>query len=382
MLWRIDRSNPDHPEGVITRAHDLHYDANRKSVIFFPGADIDHSSPPHVIGGNIGLIEQTMSCALRADPNIDIYLYTYDDKFEDYGASKNYFAGRKHDNHYSRNACLYGLGRLLRVGDESLSDLSNEELKERLSHITGVGQCYGSIAQQGLVDEFETLLKRHGFSDRDVMEIMPELVLVNAASLARPKTDGPMATQFHFTADNDTMAIDAIHERCPSREKAFQHLEQSGYEKAVAWLRQQPGEARFEDLSKAYAASVHEQAAKAPKPVPRQIGQNQYRVSGLVPDTQVCWVEYTHDGQERLRAIPAPNPNPDLAKVRHDYRNFLYGSPIGISLINVVNNAIGRDAGIGDGHRLLMNTERSVAQHADRAHNRLRANQLVEMQGR
>lgn len=330
-------------------------------------------SDPQSLAGSIKYIEQaTSSARAKGGHPIDIYLSTYEQPYEDFGAKAQHYALSRSPTFHGQQGLKILLPMLLKDG-ESLDQLAPEELKERLSHITLVGHSFGSIAIQDTVNALVSKLQQMHWKDAEIDDTVKELVTISVASIARTDFKPPNATQFFFTSLNDMTAVDVIRRATPDPQTHIPLLRKCGYRRLADILdmheRSNPGAIIprpqiLAELKEAVMKTRH--PGQIPKPlIEADAGHNQYVVKAMLPDDEIRWIEKRADGTELVRTIDKQESERTQTSVVHDFRTYLYGEHrLGEVLINVMNNAVERGVDIGDGHSLMASNPHTREQHA------------------
>lgn len=370
MLWRLQRSAGNPPQLTPVAPEHLRNAPGRRHVILFPGGGVWDRSPPQTLAGSIKYVEQTLASTLaREDADTDIFMMTYELPYEDYHAKQPHY--KRHatvQSHYGRMACDHAMLPLLLNDGERLSNLTPEVLKERLSRLTLVGHSYGSIVMQDLANSLAAKLRMQGWDEPVIADTLKECVSVAVAPIARADFPAPNFTQYFFTAINDMTAVDSIRRENPEPAVHIPLLKACGYGRISDILARHNGDISRADLLAESEAEV--MRSRRPGVTPRATLERQasgYVLSAMLPDQEVRWMEKRADGTEVCRLLNTHTAARDQTSVVHDFRTFLHGHhKLGELLINVMNNAVQREPGMGDGHRLMFTTELTQGQHARR----------------
>lgn len=393
MLYKLDRSGTE-PKLVRIYEDNLEADSSRRRVVLFPGAGLDlvalHNSPKSV-AGSIKYIEQllTSSRSEGTDP-VDIYMYIYHDSFkemQDEGThyKRDHFTLVRTKPDFTPNPLGQeeGLGKVLKpmlLNDgENWNSLTSDELKYRLSKITLCGHSYGGIAIQHIADAMLYELRQAGWKDEAIAEVMKELVAVTVAGVGRVDFPAPNFTNFYFNASNDIGSMSSIYRDMPEEMDYATLLKQCGYWRASEVISEhditQPGR-ELVSAVKERVLSRRAEGSDMPKPIWRAQPSG-YSIHALLPDDAVRWIEQRPEGKlcrVLLGKLDEHNPHAGTydknTPITHDFRNFMHGEHyMGDVLINVMNNAVMRDQGIGDGHQLALTTPLTSQQHTMRRDN-------------
>ncbi|PZP86895.1 MAG: hypothetical protein DI582_01190 [Azospirillum brasilense] len=370
MLWRLQRKAGQPPQLTPVDPQSLHHEAGKRRVILFPGAGVWDRSEPRTLAGSIKYVEQTLTgTTARGDADIDILLMTYELPYEDYYAKRpHYQRNATQQSHYGRMACDHALLPLLLGEGERVSHLTPEVLKERLSQVTLIGHSYGSIVMQDLANSLAAKLRMNGWEEPTIADTLKECVGIAVAPIARTDFPAPNFTQYFFTSINDMTAVDSIRRENPDTAVHIPLLKSCGYERISNILQRHDGKISRADLLAEAEEEVN--ATRKPGRTPRATLQKQpsgYVLSAMLPDKEIRWMEKRPDGTDICRMLNAHTAERDQTAVVHDYRTYLHGHhKLGEVLINVANNAVQREPGIGDGHRLMFTTELTQGQHARR----------------
>lgn len=368
MLWRLHRGEGE-PRIERVDPGSLQHTSDRRSVVLFPGAGLWDGSDPREMAGSIKYVEQTLlSARERSDEPIDIYLYSYELPYEDFHAKADHYAMSRRMSHYGNQAARHVLVPLLLNPEERLSSITPEVLKERLSRLTMVGHSYGSIAMQDVANSLSAQLRLAGWEDATITDTLKELVSVSVAPIARTDFAGPNCTQYFFNSINDMTAVDAIRRQNPDPKDHLPMLHACGYGRIATILERHGGDLPRKELLKELREEIL--AKRTPNEMPKPLlrpSASGYTISSMLPDDEVRWMEKRPDGSEVCRVLNEANSYLTQTSVVHDYRTYLHGDhKLGDVLINVMNNAVVREPGIGDGHQLMLNRGLTDAQHAQK----------------
>lgn len=389
MLWRLNRSG-DKPVLERVKTDSLHYEPDRKRVVLFPGAGLhdqlvrfEGEDGERTLAGSIKYVEQTLASTLShgATP-VDIYLYSYEEPYDD-GPKRNHYRLGRAMEQYGENAGRHVLQNLLLRDGERLSQLSPDEIKQRLSQVTMVGHSYGSIIMQDVTNRLADFLRLAGFEPPVIADTLKELVSVSVAPIARTDYPAPNATQYFFNSINDITAIDSIRRANPDPVVHLPVLHACGYGRVATILERHGGELPRAELLATLTEEVERERRPGTTPVPKlRVAASGYTISSMLPDDHIHWMEKRPDGDEICRMLNKQESERTKTAVVHDYRAYLHGDhKLGDVLINVMNNAVQRDVGIGDGHQLLMTTEQTRAQHESKLKNSRNAQGFVSERG-
>ena len=377
MLWKLHRTPGRPPQLERVDSESLRFDPDTRRLIVFPGAGVWDRSPPATIAGSIKYAEQTLAGTLARDPEaVEIILSTYELPYEDFHAKEPHYRKQAHNqSYYGRNACEHLLVPLLLHKGERFRQLTPDLLKERLSHVTALGHSYGSILIQDMANSLAAKLRLQGWEEDTIADTLQEGVGVCVAPIARTDYGAPNFTQYFFTSINDMTAVDSIRRQNPDPAVHIPLLQQCGYTRISQILQRHGGEISRPALLAEATAEVL--ASRRPGVTPKASIEKQpsgYVLSALLPDDEIRWMETREDGADRCRWINAKTAEANQTAVVHDYRAYLHGEhKLGEVLINVVNNAVQRDTGIGDGHRLMMTSDITRGQHTRRYESNKRA---------
>jgi|GEM_PF-3079167 len=389
MLWRLNRSGE---KPVIERVNtdSLHYEPGHKRVVLFPGAGLhDHllrfegEDGARTMAGSIKYVEQTLASTLsNASTPVDIYLYTYEEPYDDEPKRNHYRLGRSLSK-YGENAGRHVLQQLLLREGERLDQLEPQEIQQRLSQVTMVGHSYGSIVMQDVTNRLSDFLRLAGHAPEVIADTLRELVSISVAPIARTDYPAPNATQFFFNSINDMTAVDSIRRANPDPKDHLPLLHACGYGRVASILERHGGTMPRQELLQELTAEVEATRRPGKTPVPRlQPAASGFTISSMLPDNQIHWMEKRPDGNEICRMLNTQESERTQTAVVHDYRAYLHGDhKLGDVLINVMNNAVQRNVGIGDGHQLLLNTEQTRAQHETKLQNSRNAQGFVSERG-
>lgn len=334
MLWRLERKD-GHPVLQPVPEEARVFRDDHRSVILFPGAGVDNQSPPRELVGSLKYLEQTLAPTLtRTDLNtsVDTYLWTYDQAYESFGAHAAHYNGaRQFPSAYGRQVGQFVIEPFLLKPGEHFGDLSPETLKQRLSQMTLLGHSFGSIMNQDIANYLLFQIQRHGWNETTITDVLKELVTVSVASIARQDFPQPNATQYFFTASNDTTAAGRIRHHLHGDEARIAAiLPIAGYPPAIEGSNPHKLKIRQLESGAGYAMRV------------------------ALPEDEVYWTEITPEGQKKARSLTRDSEKETQVKLTHDYRNYLNGHQMmGDHLMNIMNNAAVRDVGIGLGHHLF-----------------------------
>ncbi len=393
MLYKLDRSGPQ-PRILRVPQSEMVPDPSRRRVILFPGAGIDYTSEHNARGqasmaGSIKYMEQTLASSMRsgAEP-VDVYLFTYPETFTDmrsngsHGKTGHYamvrerpeFHPHAHGRHAQRNTLGQVLQPLLLKRGEDWKTISPATLKQRMSRITLCGHSYGAVATQNLADALAYELKQAGWAPQDIADTMKEIVSVSVAGVGRNDYGPPSFTQFHFISSTDLSALQSIYRDKPEGVDYLALLDQCGYHRAATAMRRMGVTEPTKNVTEAVKQDILALRSGNEMPKPKwHLLPGGYSINALLPDNEIRWIERTHDGREACRVLNQAEAERLVTPVAHDYRTFLHGDhKLGEVLINVMNNATQRDAGVGDGHQLALSTPMTALQNAQRyaAHQR------------
>ena len=339
MLWRLKRIDGKPVLEHVAEQERMFKD-NQRSVVLFPGAGVWDRSSPQDIAGSLKYLEQTLAPTLTrpdaVDDTVNTYLWTYDEPYEAYGAHAAHYKGSRTLSVYGRKVGQFVVVPFLLKEGESFSQLTPETLKERLSHMTLLGHSFGSIMNQDVANYLNFEMKRNGWSDATISDVLKELVSVSVASIARQDIPAPNATQYFFTATNDTTAKGRIGYHLHNDSRVPGMLQVAGYPEEVA------GEAQKVKI----------------RPLGTERG---YAMRVALPEDEIRWTEISTRGEKKFRVLDARTQEESQVKLTHDYRNFLNGHQVmGTHLTNIMNNAVLRQPGIGTGHQLFERTRMAL----------------------
>lgn len=393
MLYKLDRSR-EKPKLVRVSPHELKVEPHRRNVILFPGAGADVDAVfnrPQTIAGSVKYMEQLLSSSRSYGKEpVDIYIFVYPESFQEMQRSGIH----DKDAHFTMASTsadftpvIFGhrgmravLTPLLLEKGETWAAIKPEMLKERLSRMTMCGHSFGGVMIQHVADALAFTLREAGWQEQTIAETMKELVSVTVAGVGRVDYPAPNFTQFHFQATNDIGAFTSIRRDMPEGADYATMLDQCGYWRAAEVVRDEgvtePSEALVQQIKERVLSKrpKRNDLDDSPKPIWRARDSG-YSIHGLLPDDEVRWIERKRDGTQLCRVLLAKpdehNPNAGTndgsTPIQHDFRNFMHGDHhMGDVLINVMNNAVQRDVGIGDGHQLGMSTEMTRPQHGMR----------------
>jgi hypothetical protein len=325
FIWRRDHAGKLKP--VI---HSMSaFDAERRHVIILPGSAVLDSGFGHerMICGSIKYVEKTLARSLTRGNPLDITLYSYHP--EGYSALNiaNHHRRPAEEIPTEEGQAFYDihLRKLLLASGENFPRITPEELKKRLSHITVIAYSFGSIVAQDITRCLARELQQQGWSKADIGDTLQELVIISVAGISHNDGSAPKATEFFFTAANDTIAMK---------------------------LRKYPPAPE--------ALHIRNRRATAQKPYIKRDKQR-YVIDTSLPD-KVAWQETQCNGDNVHRVLTDAMAQDDYdIPLAHDYRAYLYHPPMGKLLTDVANNAVTRDVGIGDGHQLFFGQAREVS---------------------
>ena len=378
MLWRLDRTGKE-PRLERVDTDSLHYEPGRKRVVLFPGAGLHDFLPQmegeagvRTLAGSIKYVEQTLSSARAHDVALDIYLYSYEEPYNDEPKRNHYHLGRAMSQ-YGENAGRHVLQHLILNEGERLNQLSADEIKQRLSQVTMVGHSYGSIVMQDVTNRLADFLRLAGFEPQESADMLKELVAVSVAPIARTDYPAPNATQYFFNSINDITAVDAIRRANPDPAVHLPLLHACGYGRVATILERHGGSLPRTELLQELTAEIEgeREVRQGKTPVPKvKHTASGYTISSMLPDDHIHWMEKRPDGSEICRILDKTESQRTQTAVVHDYRAYLHGNhKLGDVLINIMNNAVQRDVGIGDGHQLFFSTELTKSQHETKLRN-------------
>lgn len=335
MLVKLNRMNGQ-PELTPVKLDELHYDPDRRRVIVLPGAAIHPYSAPSSIAGCIKYAEQSLERAMAHSdsPPIDIYVWVYDEAFESFGGHGKHYRGDRQPAYYGAKIGTNAIRHLLLKPGEHMEQLTPDDMKVRLSHLTLLGHSFGSIVSQDityyLVREMKRMVQTHcpGWNEAAVSDVIKELVTVSVASAARQDLSQPNATQYFFTASNDRLAKQLVKSHTQNKEIQDEMLKACGYEKEPV--------SRGRTRQQFWPSS------------------NRYHVSTAMPEDDVAWRERRWDGRMQERRMHGDHGQLKDKDPEHAFSSFLFCNPVtGTLLRNVMNNAVLREPGIGTGEILL-----------------------------
>ena len=376
MLVKLNREEGKPPELERVNPASLHYEPGRRRVILFPGEGVSDQAGARLLIGSFKYIEQALTSARaqQAEP-VDIFLYTYEIPYEDFGAQHaHYRMERQPQSHYGRLAAQFAVLPMLLGKGERLGDLTPEVLKQRFSSLTLFSHSYGSIAVQDTADVLVSELKRLGWQDAVIAETMKELVEISVAPIARGDFPAPNLTKFYFTGTNDMTAIHRIRSVNSKPETLLPILKASGYGTAASVIAAHADGVADRQLLAEIKEKVTQRRNpdRMPRPTIQRLPAG-YVLSGLLPEDEIRWIEENSKGEQVNRHLHVSDYSQD--SIVHDPRTFLHSDhKLGECLINVANNAVMREPGIGDAHQLLMTTELTRGQ----LHTRLENHKRVE----
>lgn len=393
MLWKVDRSNGK-PQMVRVDPSELEYDPACRRVLLFPGTGIhDYLAGSDAgraqLGGSIKYIEQTLASTIdEGSPPVDIFLWTYEEPYHRDNLAPHYAIARETmaryaPSHFGRQASTYGLLPLVLKKGERIETLEPAELKRRLADITMFGHSFGSVMMQDVVDSLVYRLRNNGWEDALISPCLRELVGISVGGTARQDYPEPTMTLYAFTSVNDMTAVDAIRNENPQREDYIPLLERCGYGPIAEVLKRHPADIPRDQILEELENDIDQKrharggAAGGSRAIIRSIA-NGYSIRAMLPYHEVRWLEKQSSGAVACRVLDAKEVERTQTAVVHDFRTYLHGDhPLGDVLINVANNAVQREPGLGDGHRLLLSTEATKRQH-ERKYYSSRAAQVSE----
>ena len=367
MLIASQPSTDGPPALAIVDTDRLHYDPSRRRVLFLPGEGVHQRSDAAMLRGTFKCVEQTLASTLvEGNPPTDIFLNPYELPYEDFQARAPHYAMQRNDiSHYGRAAFQFALLPMLLGSDERLSDLTPAVLKERLSHVTLVSHSYGSIVIQDMANALAMKLRTIGWDEPTISDTMKEMVSVSVAPVSRADYPAPNFTQYFFTSMNDMSATNFIRNENPDRKVHIPLLAACGYVRMAEVMARHDTIIPRQQLLDEVLVEV--QKTRRPGVTPRaQLNRapSGYIISSLLPDREVKWIERRWNGHEVCRVLDDEEVKRTQTAVVHDWRTYLHGDhKLGEVLINVMNNAVQREVGIGDGHRMLLTTHQTRRQH-------------------
>lgn len=376
MLIRLHKEAGQRPQLERVDPKTLHYEPGRRRVILFPGEGVSDHSDMATLAGSIKYVEQTLKSAYATKEPIDVLLYTYELPNEDYNGKSAHYAMKRNDlSYYGRQATNFVLLPMLLREKEKLADLTPEMLKERFSSLTLIGHSYGSIAIQDVANTLGYELGRLGWEEAVIADTMKEVVEISVAPIARGDYPAPNFTKFYFSAVNDMTAIDRIRIENTAREQHLPLLRASGYNSMANVIEAHADRVPRAQLLEELKQEVTQK--RFPGHMPRASLHSLpsgHVLSAMLPEDEIRWIEKTSEGALVCRYLTTEIAKQNNMTVTHDYRTFLHGEhKLGHMLVNVANNAVMREPGIGNGHQFLMDTDLTK----DQLHKRRRQHELM-----
>lgn len=320
MLWQLQET-ADSVGLHQVEGKGLLSDPNQRALVIFPGALIDNltcQKQPLKAAKTIKALRIAIEQSLPEGAAMPaIYLYSYDDT-ENRELPMAHFrqdANKLSHEGIQTKKCAF-LPFVLNEG-ETLGDLTPSLLKARLSRLTYVGHCYGSVAMKEMQKAITLDLRTLGWDQATINDCLKEKVDITLANVALLDAPAAPATQIAFTAMNDTQAIDFIRKHTAQASGWQADAARCGYPETTA--------------AKVPHETTRAVAAASERPIIRPINQG-YLIRAILPTES----ESISQG------------------VEHDMRTFLAYPPTANLLRRVLGNALTREAGsIGDGHQLL-----------------------------
>lgn len=338
----------------------LSYNPAARRVFIMPGAGIWYNpqlqmgSPPELISGQIKYVEKILSSTATQTSKPEVYCFTYLDAHEKENFSRSHYRGdhKKQPEFLTEGprAAKALIDSILTPG-EKLESLEKDTLKQRLSRVTLIGYSYGSIQNQDIVNDLAHRLHDcKKFNDKEISEILRELVTINIGNIARLDDIWPFrATSISFCGLNDTTARNILefHETFSNHSspdnnnspplRLFEHC---GYPQASTGLN------------------------NSSKPTITPLKKGGYIVRAYLPE-EFSFPDIDPDGETITRTIDKKTAAETGVRTTHDFRNFMCGhAGMGQILSNVANNAVERDPSIGDGHRLFFRRTNAECQRS------------------
>lgn len=231
QLWARNRLDDGEVKLEQVAYAERHYDTQRRKLIILPGADIKDIYPEMFDSEEMfnGKLQDLSGCikggeillggASVSDLGIDIMAYSHglDVRMHEEDPKGVMLAHYKNpDKATGTEAKTFVRDILVPMLNEkgqpgTLEEMSAQELSERLDHITFMNHSRGGLFMRCVNNAFREALSRSGYSKEEIADIMPHMVGINVASIARiDEVEEPSATMLHFLATNDCTARNVI----------------------------------------------------------------------------------------------------------------------------------------------------------------------------